>query len=295
MKILRTFLLSLLVHSLTFPAIIFANTPSPAEEMNWIVKEYSAHTTYKDHVKWLNGIDAKRGHDLEEYLKTSGMNLNALAPSLSFSHGKINVSIEGKKFDFTVDSKNNVIVSYGKNSVVLNEQMSLDQVKTELSKLAGETKVSSLLNLIISPAQAQVAGPEILGAMVLVGLVFMAVIIIGGVYRLLHPNKNTGHDIKVITRAARDLCDQLSNKTPAELSSQKELVETHNKIQQAYEEICKENSKVEQCVSMRTARNCLSMAIEKAKSVNDSGRSNSKQVEYESPAVKTNSSKSSSK
>lgn len=36
---------------------------------------------------------------------------------------------------------------------------------------------------------------------------------------------------------------------------------------------------------MRMARNCLALAVEKAKSINDSGRTNRKPVEQGMPAV----------
>lgn len=300
MKLLRTFLLSLLVHALIFPALIFANTPTPVEEMSWTVTEYGKHATFKDQVNWLNSMDAKRGHELEEYLKKSNVDLNMTVPSLSFSNGIMRASIEGKMFEFVADAKNNVIVTYGKKSIVVNDRMSLEQIKTELTKLTQTSKVSSLLNLVISSAHAQV-GPEALGMLSLIGLVMLCAIIIGAVkfvYNLFtkknHP-KEEKPNAKAITEAARELCDQLSNKTPAEIASQTILVETYNKVQQAYADICKGNSKKEECESMKTARNCLSMALEKAKSVNDSGRGSNKQQERGTPAVNTNSTKAVSK
>lgn len=135
-------------------------------------------------------------------------------------------------------------MTYGKKSVTVDHRSTLEQIKKQLSKLGQESKVSSILNLIISPAHGQV-GPEALGMLAFVGLVILVGIIIG-IGKAIHwafskknePPKPT--DIKALTAAARDLCDQLSNKTPAELATQSALTETYAQMQKAYGEICKE-------------------------------------------------------
>lgn len=272
------FFLSTLIWSLAFPDLIFANTPVYNEqEIELIVSKYNEDSsTLKQMIQKIGTIEVQKAKELEDLIKSEGVDLNTTAPKLVYQNNTLALESHGKKFNFEFFEKDSIKVSYEKKSVLLHSKMSPSNVKTELMKLF-DTKVSfSFLDLIISKASAELV---IVTAIMLAAAAVFLLTAVVAIFDAVFTTRDLNHKAERVHK----MCNDLENSTPSELSLTKDVVQSYNSIASSFSFHCARSEALSSaCKQVKEAKECLKKSIQKANGSNDSGRSSSKKIEYDS-------------
>lgn len=155
---LKCVITSLLIWTLIFTNLVFAQRPENTD-LQKIVKEYNSKIlNHEDLMVAIDSIDAGKGRELRSLIKsTSSENLLKTLPKMTYEKSAISLEDRGRIVFFRISSTADLglDVTYKNKTIQIMKDQSVNEINARLRELLAHNRPSvSVVDLMISPAQA---------------------------------------------------------------------------------------------------------------------------------------------